>query len=79
MFKVIALAAGTAISTMGLTVANTGVSIDPLTDLVAVENASSAYLTSAFEIVELLPYIAVIAWGFFLVNKLMGVIPSGWK
>jgi len=71
----------TAVTTAGLTVSNTGVTIDSA-DLVKVGDANSAYLSSAFQVVELLPYIAVIAGGFFVLNKLFGILPSangGWK
>jgi len=63
MFKTIAMATATivtGITSMGLIVANTGVTIEP-TDLIKVGDANAAYLNSAFQIVELLPYIAVIA------------------
>jgi hypothetical protein len=45
---------------MGLLVTNTGVTIQNA-DLLKVGDANAAYLNSAFQIVELLPYIAVIA------------------
>lgn len=62
-------------TTIGLTVSNTGVTIEA-GDLTAVSDANSAYLSSAFQIVQLLPYIAVIAWGFYVLNKLFGIIPT---
>lgn len=62
-------------TSMGLTVASTGVTIEA-GDLTTINDANSAYLSSAFQVVELLPYIAVIAWGFYVLNKLFGIIPS---
>ena len=66
-------------TTIGLTVSNTGVVIEA-SDLTAVSDANAAYLSSAFQIVQLLPYIAVIGGWFYVLNKLFGIIPSAsWK
>ncbi len=62
-----------------LTVTNTGVNLEPA-DLTKVGEANSAYLNSAFQIVDLLPYIAIIGAGFYILNKLFSIIPSwSWK
>jgi hypothetical protein len=44
-----------------------------------VGDANAAYLNSAFQIVELLPYIAVIAGWFYVLNKLFAIIPTSGK
>jgi len=65
----------TAVTAGGLTVTNSGVTIES-SDLTKVSDANSAYLSSAFQIVELLPYIAVFAGGVYVLNKLFSILPK---
>jgi hypothetical protein len=44
-----------------------------------ITDANSAFLSTSFQVVKLLPYIAVIAWGFYLLNKVFGIIPRSWN
>jgi hypothetical protein len=35
-------------------------------------------LTTVFEILKFLPIIALIIWGFFVLNKIFGIVRSAW-
>jgi len=78
-FGVVSKAVVTGLSSMGIVVASTGVTIEA-SDLTTITDANSAYLSSAFQVVELLPYIAVLAGWFYVLNKLFWIIPkAGWN
>lgn len=66
-----------AVSSLGLVVTSSGVTLEA-TDISVLNDANTAYLSTVFQVVQLLPYIAVMAWGFYLINKLFGIIPTGW-
>lgn len=67
-----------AVSWTWLIVTNTWVHIES-SDLTKLTNANQAYLGSAFQVVELIPYIAVVSWGFYVLNKMFSIIPKvGW-
>lgn len=68
-------AIATAKLTAGLIVTATGVVIEA-TDLAKITDANAAYLNSAFQVVELLPFIAVLSWGFYVLNKVFSIIPK---
>lgn len=63
---------------VGMVVANTWVTLET-SDLSVITDANSAFLSTSFQVVKLLPYIAVIAWGFYLLNKVFGIIPRSWN
>ena len=73
--KAIAGVAVAGVSTAMLTVTGTGVRIEDA-DLTVVTEANSAFLSSAFQIVELLPFIAVFAGGMYVLRKVFSIIPS---
>lgn len=68
------VAVATAAATSLITVTGTGVDITS-GDLAQVTDANSAYLGSAFQVVELLPFIAVFAGGMYVLNKVFSIIP----
>lgn len=79
--KIVGVATGAVASAsamVGLLVTATGVTLEA-SDLTTLTDANTAYLTTVFQVVQLLPYIAVMAGWWFLVNKLFSIIPSsGW-
>lgn len=58
-----------------ITVSGTGVDITA-GDLTQITDANSAFLGSAFQVVELLPYVAVFSGGMYVLGKVFGIIPS---
>lgn len=44
----------------------------------AVRDSATSLLTTVFEILKFLPIIALIIWGFFVLNKIFGIVRSAW-
>lgn len=66
----------TVVSTAWLIVTSTWVTIES-SDITVLTTANGAYLGTAFQSVQFLPTIAIISWGFYILNKLFSIIPSG--
>lgn len=45
-------------------------------DITNVNTANSNFLSSAFEILKFVPTIAMVAWGFYVLNKIFSLIPG---
>lgn len=62
-------------STLGLTISGSTVTVDSA-DLTSVSNSVNSLLTTSFETLKFLPYIALIIGGFYLLNKIFSVVKS---
>lgn len=77
--KIFGLASGAVASWLALVwlvVTSTWVTLESA-DISTLNDANTAYLSTVFQVVQLLPYIAVMAGWFFLINKLFSIIPTG--
>lgn len=62
----------------GLVVTASWVTVEA-SDISTLTDANSAYLSTVFQVVQFLPYLAVMAGWFFLINKIFSIIPgTGW-
>ena len=48
-------------------------------DVDTIATANNNFVTSAFEITKFIPTIAALAAWFFILNKVMSMIPKGWS
>lgn len=47
-------------------------------DVTQITSANNVFLTSAFEMLKFIPTIAALAAGFYILNKIFGLIPKSW-
>jgi hypothetical protein len=66
----------TVLAMTGITISGGIVQIDPVTDVARVTDATGNFLTSAFEITQFIPVIALLAGGMYVLNKVFSFVPS---
>lgn len=47
-------------------------------DVTLVNTANSNFLQSAWEVIKFIPTLAMLAWGFYVLNKIFSFVPKAW-